>query len=329
MSNARFFFLYRYLLENTCEGHTVKGEDIRTQYESHDFGSDIRSVYRDIHQLNAPATGLEVLYDGRTKGYWLKTRLFSQSELQLIIDGIQSSRFITQTKARDLTQRIQKLTDAHTRAVLNRQAVVANRIRNMNESVLDETGRLYRAIREDKKVSFRFFHYDREKKKQYSKSGGRYIVSPYAILWNDGNCYLYAYEEEKARFSHFRIDRMEDIRLLALPRAGNDAYKEKDLTARQPKIFNMFSGEECMVKLRCINRLADVILDRFGRDVILTPDDESHFLVNVPVELSPPFYAWVASFGRQIRILSPEKVVSGMRNFLQKSMDMYKNDGKM
>ena len=199
----------------------------------------------------------------------------------------------------------------------------------MNESVLDETGRLYRAIREDKKVSFRFFHYDREKKKQYSKSGGRYIVSPYAILWNDGNCYLYAYEEEKARFSHFRIDRMEDIRLLALPRAGNDAYKEKDLTARQPKIFNMFSGEECMVKLRCINRLADVILDRFGRDVILTPDDESHFLVNVPVELSPPFYAWVASFGRQIRILSPEKVVSGMRNFLQKSMDMYKNDGKM
>ena len=130
MSNARFFFLYRYLLENTCEGHTVKGEDIRTQYESHDFGSDIRSVYRDIHQLNAPATGLEVLYDGRTKGYWLKTRLFSQSELQLIIDGIQSSRFITQAKARDLTQRIQKLTDAHTRAVLNRQAVVANRIRN-------------------------------------------------------------------------------------------------------------------------------------------------------------------------------------------------------
>lgn len=104
---------------------------------------------------------------------------------------------------------------------------MANRIRNMNESVLDETGRLYRGIREDKKVSFRFFHYDREKKKQYSKSGGRYIVSPYAILWNDGSCYLYAYEEEKARFSHFRIDRMEDIRLLALPRVGKDEYKEK------------------------------------------------------------------------------------------------------
>ena len=300
MSNARFFFLYRYLLENTCEGHTAKGEDIRAQYENHEFGSDIRSVYRDIHQLNAPATGLEVLYDGRTKGYWLKTRLFSQSELQLIIDGIQSSKFITQAKARDLTQRIQKLTDAHTRAVLNRQAVVANRIRNMNESVLDETGRLYRAIREDKKVSFRFFHYDREKKKQYSKSGG-----------------------------HFRIDRMEDIRLLALPRVGKDEYKEKDLTARQPKIFNMFSGEECLVKLRCINRLADVMLDRFGREIILTPDDEAHFLVNVPVELSPPFYAWIASFGRQVKILSPEKVVNGMRDFLQKSMDMYKNDGKM
>ena len=154
-------------------------------------------------------------------------------------------------------------------------------------------------------------------------------MSPYAILWNDGNCYLYAYEEEKARFSHFRIDRMEDIRLLSLPRVGKDEYKEKDLTARQPKIFNMFSGEECLVKLRCINRLADVMLDRFGREIILTPDDEAHFLVNVPVELSPPFYAWIASFGRQVKILSPEKVVNGMRDFLQKSMDMYKNDGKM
>ena len=117
---VRFFFLYRYLLENTCEGHTAKGEDIRAQYENHEFGSDIRSVYRDIHQLNAPAPGLDGLYDGRTKGYWLKTRLFSQSELQLIIDGIQSSKFITQAKARNLTQRIQKLTDAHTCAVLNR-----------------------------------------------------------------------------------------------------------------------------------------------------------------------------------------------------------------
>mgnify|MGYP000148040934 CR=1 FL=1 len=154
------------------------------------------------------------------------------------------------------------------------------------------------------------------------------VIRP-AILWNDGNCYLYAYEEEKARFSHFRIDRMEDIRLLALPRVGKDEYKEKDLTARQPKIFNMFSGEECLVKLRCINRLADVMLDRFGREIILTPDDEAHFLVNVPVELSPPFYAWIASFGRQVKILSPEKVVNGMRDFLQKSMDMYKNDGKM
>lgn len=119
------------------------------------------------------------------------------------------------------------------------------------------------------------------------------------------------------------------IRLLALPRVGKDEYKEKDLTARQPKIFNMFSGEECLVKLRCINRLADVMLDRFGREIILTPDDEAHFLVNVPVELSPPFYAWIVSFGRQVKILSPEKVVNGMRDFLQKSMDMYKNDGKM
>ena len=116
---------------------------------------------------------------------------------------------------------------------------------------------------------------------------------------------------------------------MALPRVGKDEYKEKDLTARQPKIFNMFSGEECLVKLRCINRLADVMLDRFGREIILTPDDEAHFLVNVPVELSPPFYAWIASFGRQVKILSPEKVVNGMRDFLQKSMDMYKNDGKM
>ena len=161
-------------------------------------------------------------------------------------------------------------------------------------------------------------------KLQFSKKGDLYVVSPFAMLWNDGNYYLYAYVSEKQSFRHFRVDRMERIERVEQKRDGKTAFHKVDLTARQTKVFNMFStGREYTVRLRCINRMADAIIDRFGKDTILMPDGENHFIVSVPVEVSEPFHAWVCSFGRRIRIVSPEPVVEEMKEFIGKIAGMY------
>ena len=214
-----------------------------------------------------------------------------------------------------------------TSAGLNRQSFVAGRIRSMNDSVVKDADNLHIAIQTNRKVRFKYFHYDREKKKWYSHNNEAYVVSPFGLLWNDGNYYLYAYDGEK--FRHFRVDRMEHITVYPEPREGAEAFKRVDLNHYQAEVFHMFTGEELTVKLRCADHLADVILERFGKDTMLIPDGEKYFTVSVPVQISKPFYAWLSSFGADMKVLFPQKVVDEMRAFISDLQEMYKDDGKM
>jgi predicted DNA-binding transcriptional regulator YafY len=103
------------------------------------------------------------------------------------------------------------MADIYTKESLNRQAYVAGRVRSQNESVVKDADRIHEAIATDRKIAFRYFHYtpSKDDPKTYSKSGERIIVSPYALMWNDGNYYLYAYAGKK--FRTYRVDRMEGI----------------------------------------------------------------------------------------------------------------------
>ena len=258
---------------------------------------------------------------------------FEPYELRLIVDSIQSSKFITQAVAKTITTKVMKLTDRYTRASLKRETYVAGRIRSMNESIVKEADRLHTAIASNSKVSFRYFHYTPDKERHYSKVEGkeRYIVSPYALQWNDGNYYLYAYVNAENGFRTFRVDRMEGIRVMPAEREGKNAFEKVNLNEYQSAVFNMFYApeKEYTVKLRCVNILADVIIDRFGKSAMLIPEDKSHFTVSVPVQVSEAFYGWVCGFGKRMKILSPPEVVQEMNDFLEKISKMYKKDGKM
>lgn len=245
------------------------------------------------------------------------------------MDSIQSSRFIPQEKANAISAKVMGLTDRHTRATLNRKSYVAGRARSSNETVVRGADNIHKAIADNYRISFRYFHYTPTKERGYVSQGGRYVVSPYALQWNDGNYYLHAYIDEKKGLHTFRIDRMEGIRVVPLPREGRDAFAALDFNTYPSAAFSMFSGEEQRVKLRCINRLADVILDRFGMDTMLIPDGRGHFTVTVPIEISDPFYGWVCGFGKQMKILYPPEVVNGMEAFLKKISEMYKDEGEM
>lgn len=322
----RISVLYNYLFHNTSKGHTVAVADILTNYRNHGYELEIKSFYRDKDVLNA-LDGIEIAYDHKTRGYWMKTDGFEPYELRLIVDSIQSSKFITQKQADRITAKVLSLTDRHTGATLNRRSFVAGRVRSMNDSVVKDADNLHIAIRDNQKVRFFYFHYNARKQKWYSHDGAPYIVSPFGLLWSDGNYYLYAYDGEK--FRHFRVDRMEHITVYPEPREGAEAFKRVDLNHYQAEVFHMFTGEKMTVKLRCADHLTDVILERFGKDTMLIPDGEQYFTVSVPVQISKPFYAWLSSFGADMKVLFPQKVVDEMRAFLSDLQEMYKDDGKM
>ena len=317
-----------FLYSHADQKHAVRFDEIETFYFNNHFkdGDNNKMIYSDLNALKK--SGIKIEYNEKAKGWLLKNAPFEPNELRLIIDSIQASKFITQKKAASLTKKITEKFGSGRQKNLNRQAYVYDRIRSQNDEVVSEIDRIHEAIAANRKIKFRYFHYtpNRNKPKTYTKSGEEVLVSPFALYWSNGNLYLNAYDGKKMRF--YRVDRMENIsESQDKEREGHDLFDSKSLTHQKAKVFDMYStGKVYNVKFRCHNRIAHAVIDQFGKDVMMMTDDAEHFTFTKPIDISPPFFAWVATFGRSIQIVSPPEAVKEMRLFLQKSMDMYKND---
>ena len=324
----RLLLLREYLLANADKEHPKRRGEMEQYLESKGFPVEKKTIYRDLEVLQ-DYFYLQLEYDEHKKGYYVLNPPFEPHELRYMIDSVQASKFITETTANRITKKIRNLAGEQLRKELNRPSYVADRVRSKNESVVKDADKLHDAIAADRKTAFRYFQYspDRRNPKTYSKSGDKVIVSPFALYWNSGNYYLYAYDGKKFRF--YRVDRMENIsKPLSEQREGHDLFKEKDLTQRQAKVFDMYAtGKIYNITFRCHNHIASAVIDKFGKDIMMMTADDEHFTFSHNVEISPPFFAWVSTFGRSIQIVSPAAVVEEMRKFLQKSMGMYKDDG--
>ena len=327
---VRLLLLRDYFCANANETHAIKMQDIEIYLCVRDMPLERKMIYTYIDSLTVDF-GLDIEYSPKYKGYILHNPPFENYELRLMIDSIQSSKFITQEKARVITDKIKKFADNETQLTLGHRSYAANRIRSMNDSVVKDSDKLHAAIVNDNKVSFKYFHYtpSRDKPQKYSKEGNPYIVSPYALLWNNGNYYLYAFDGNI--FRYFRIDRMERItRLDITKREGKEEFKLSNVTSQKAKVFDMYSGPEYMVEMRFRNELADQVIDTFGKgNIMMFPCGTECFTITHPIQVSPPFYAWISTFGNKVKILSPASVVAGMRDFLRKSIEMYEDDGEM
>ena len=328
---VKLLYIRDYLYHHATKEHPQNANAIQSFLAKHGIEASVKTIYNDIVRLRDDFA-VPVEYNASKWGYYITKPEFEPHELRLMVDSIQASKFITQKEATTISQKIVRLADVYTKPSLTaRHAWVSDRVRSKNEDVVREAGRIHQAIAENRKISFRYFHYtpDRANPKRYSKNGEKYVVSPYALLWDNGNYYLYAYLTEKDEFRTFRVDRMEAIsRPMADKRDGEKAFKAEALTSQEYKVFGQYHGEKVKVRIRFINRLTDAVIDQFGKDTVLVPVDDDHFCAILPVELSPPFCAWVATFGRAAKILSPDAAITEMRKFIEKVSDMYKDDGE-
>lgn len=324
----RLLKLRDFIVANASKTQCVTRSDMENYLKEQDFPVDKKTLYRDLYALQ-DYFGLYLNYDEHKKGYFLDNPPFEPYELRLMIDSVQSSKFITQEESRKITAKIKSMSGRRVQESLNRTSYVADRVRSKNDSVVRDTDNIHEAIAANRKIGFRYFHYspDARKPKSYSKSGEQVVVSPFALYWNNGNLYLYAYDGKKFRF--YRVDRMENIsKPRPEQREGHAGFKESSLTRQEAKVFDMYStGKVYKVKLRCHNRIAHAVIDQFGKDIMMIPVDSEHFSVLCPVEISPPFFAWVATFGHSMKITEPAPVVEEMQRFIEKVSDMYKDDG--
>lgn len=318
----KLLYLMQYLMQNSDEAHPVGIAQMVEMLAAHGILAERKSLYGDLEALRE--FGLDVVQArGKTVGYYIGTRDFELPELKLLVDSVQSSKFITQRKTLSLIRKIENLASVHDAVLLQRQVYVRNRVKSMNESVYYNVDEISSAITADKKIRFLYFEYTVKKERRYRHDGAFYELSPYALMWDDENYYMLAYDAGTKTIRHYRVDKMAQISMTESFRDGKEEFKKVDMSAYSKKVFGMFAGEAETVRLRFSNHLAGAVIDRFGRDVMLIREDDEHFSVSVEAVVSPQFYAWVFGFGAEAEILSPSKVREGMADMAHAVLENY------
>lgn len=300
IQRLKILYLYKIMLEQTDENHHITMSEIINQLALYGISAARKALYEDIEALRTFGLDIKQL-KGNTSGYFVASREFELPELKLLADAVTSSRFLTEKKSNELLKKIEGLASKHEAKQIQRQVFVANRVKAMNERIYINVDTIQRAISEGKKISFKYFDYGLDKKKKYRD--GLRVCSPYALSWDDERYYLIAYYEKYQKITNFRIDRMEAVDVLE--EFSEPKPDDFNVAEYMNSSFSMFSGESEEVKLRFDNTLINTVIDRFGKDIPVIPDDDDHFTVRVTVKAEPPFFAWLFQFGKKAEIVEP------------------------
>ena len=316
----KILYILDYLQKNSHREHPVRAAELIAMLESeHDISCDRKTIYSDIAALQEYGVDI-VSLPGKNGGYYIASRNFELPELKLLIDAVQSSRFLTEKKSRELIGKLCSQCSVHDARLMRRDVLVSGRVKSMNETIYYNVDAIQEAIAQNRQITFRYFDWDLGGKRKYRERD--YQASPYGLCQDNENCYLLAHSPRHGVTS-YRVDRMTDIRLTEENRIPCPELTGKALAEHANRLFQMYSGEETTVKLRFHRSLINVVVDRFGRDILLIPDDETHFVFTVNVAVSPMFLSWVIGFGSKAQILYPQSVIDQCTQLCREAMEQY------
>ena len=317
----KILYLMQILLEETDAAHPMNATQLCERMQSrYEYSYNRKTIYTDIERLKT--FGMKIAQTkGSSFGYYVEKRDFDLAELKLLVDAVQSSKFITKEKSEDLIRKLARQTSNENAKQLQRQVFIYNRIKADNNAIYSNVDSIHEAIQENRQIRFKYCEWTVKKKLVQKKGGAEYVVSPWALTWDDANYYLVGFDAAAGKIKHYRVDKMQEIHVARERRLGKESFRDFDLAAFSRKTFGMYGGEDRKIILEGENHLVGVVIDRFGTDVMIHPHKESLFYATVTGTVSPQFFGWLAGIGKGIRISWPEDVREAYRQYLQKIMD--------
>ena len=322
----KILYLMKIFLEKTDETHSITMPEIIAALKLQGISAERKSIYSDIESLRTYGLDIVGEAEGKTYYYRLVNRTFELAELKLLVDSVQSSKFVTEKKSNELIKKIEALGSRYEASQLQRQVYTSGRIKTVNENIYYNVDILHAAINDNSKIKFHYFQWNVNKEMELRRNGAYYCVSPWGLSWDDENYYLVAYDSEAEKIKHYRVDKMLRIGVTGEPREGKELFEKFDMAAYAKKMFGMFDGDEESVKIECHNQLAGVIIDRFGKDVRMMKSDAEHFVATVKVAVSKQFFAWVMALGNDAKIIGPDYVVAQVKEEVARLNKLYGDD---
>ena len=320
----KFTYLMQIMLAKTDDEHSLTMPQIMDELEKFDVTAERKSIYADFQDMTEKF-GVEIIKEqiGRETYYHVGTREFELAEVKLLIDAIQSSKFITQTKSRELISKIKSFVSEHQAKQLQRQVYINDRVKTMNESVYYNVDDIHTAINQNRKIRFKYNKWDINKKFVPRHNGDWFVVSPWALTWDDENYYMVAFDDWDHKIKHYRVDKMMRISIEEEKRAGKEMFKNFDMAEYSKATFGMYQGQKTKVKIQFANYMCGVFIDRFGKDISFRPIDDEHSELHVDVNVSPQFFGWIFSLGKDVKVTGSDEVVDAMKKFAEEFVKNY------
>ncbi len=317
-SKIKLLYILKYLHQHTDDNHYVTANDVVKYLKNIGWDVNRRTVINDISLLSQ--YGIDIVETKSTQNrYQIASRIFELSELKLLVDAVQSSRFITETQSKTIIEKLTSLTSKYNAKDLNRSLYVDKRVKPLNETVLYTVDLLQECINTKKTITFQYYNYNEKKERILKHKGQVYEFCPYDLIWNDDSYYVIGFSFSHAKVVKFRVDRIHN------PQVSEVVYVSKPKTYNISKyskeVFQMFDGKLYEVKLKCQNHLMNIIIDRFGENVKTEHYDIKNFIVTVEISVSPTFYSWLFTFSDGITILSPNEVREEYKYKLNKALN--------
>ena len=349
------YLVLQYLLKKSDENHPVTAPQIVGYLQEAGIEAERRSIYRDIDEINKAMLMAEqdmyldeaeeeikkygndaryIIYDATKKGFYVHERRYEFDEVRLAAESIYASRFLTEKEAETFVDLICSFVSEHQAEQIKHDVLLTDRIKTKNKNTFRNVSTINAAMSKEldgekhipEKISFKYLKSTISDLKQQveRRQGAKYIVSPYALLLNDGNYYLLAFDDNTQEIRTYRVDRMRDVQFTGSPREGAEAFSAIDLKTYTQRVFGMFGGNQERVTIRFVNYLLDAAIDRFGTTgVQYSKADDNHFNMTTQVEISDQFFGWICGFGKKAKIIYPERVEKQFKEYMDEIRSIY------
>lgn len=319
----KMLYLVKIFTEETDDQHELTLSEIIERLNAYNVNADRKTLYLDFKELER--FGLEIIGEKKQRSwyYHLGSRDFELPELKLLVDSVQSSKFITDKKSEQLIKKLEGLVSIYQAKQLHRQVTITGRIKSDNKKIFYNVDMIHDAINEDRQIRFQYFNWNVKKEMELRRNGAWYEISPWSLMWDDENYYLVGYDQGNEEIRHYRVDKMLNMSVSKKQREGKKAFRAFNLPRYTKSLFGMFAGSEMDVTLEGKNDLVGVIIDRFGKDIIIIPVDAGHFRTTVSVAVSRQFLGWIISLGEGIKIVEPDLVIELMKREIARLQAQY------
>ena len=312
-TKLKILYLLKILLDETDEFHGITVKEVEDKLRQYGIETERKSIYRDVAVL--VDYGIDIATERVDKSFYYKviSRDFELAELKLLVDAVQSSRFITEKKSKELIDKIVASASKYERSELNRHVFVNGKIKTENKTILVNVDHIHTAISDNRKINFKYFNWNVDKKMVLRHDGEIYSVSPWEMILDNENYYLVGFDDKDKKIKHYRVDKMLDVAVSKDTRAGETEFKKVNVSEYGSRVFGMFGGREESVHILCKNHMASIMIDQFGKDVMIIPKDSEKFELVTKVDISSQFISWILSFKGDVKVTSPQSVIDEIK----------------